>query len=193
MSTTARIQELLDQLNEGGDQARDALLEHSLERLRLLARRMLRRQNDLRALEETDDILSKAIIRLHRALTEVRPADVRAFIGLAARNVRWVLCDLAREKAARSKVSYAAAPPEPSAPDGEPADLLEWADFHAAIEALPDAERELFDALFYQGLEQAEAAEVLGVPLRTLKRRWQHARLRLVEKMQGRMPGEALS
>jgi hypothetical protein len=70
VSTTARLQELLDQFHGGVDSARDALLEHSLERLRLLARRMLRRQSDLRALEETDDILSKAVIRLNHRLPE---------------------------------------------------------------------------------------------------------------------------
>jgi DNA-directed RNA polymerase specialized sigma24 family protein len=45
------------------------------------------------------------------------------------------------------------------------------------------------DLLFYQGLQQAEAAAVLGVSERTVKRRWQSARLALHEALGGRLPG----
>jgi DNA-directed RNA polymerase specialized sigma24 family protein len=50
-------------------------------------------------------------------------------------------------------------------------------------------EREAFDLLFYQGLTQAEAATVLEVSERTIKRRWQAARLRLVQTLGGKLPG----
>jgi RNA polymerase sigma-70 factor (ECF subfamily) len=40
-----------------------------------------------------------------------------------------------------------------------------------AIEALPDDEREAFDLVRIQGLTQVEAAEVLGVAVKTVKRR----------------------
>ena len=43
--------------------------------------------------------------------------------------------------------------------------------------------------LWYQGLTQAEAAELLGVSSRTVKRRWQTARLRLFEALGGELPG----
>jgi RNA polymerase sigma-70 factor (ECF subfamily) len=187
MSTTTHLQALLDQLQLGQDTARDALLEQSLGRIQVLARSMFRRQTDLRSLGQTDDVVSQAILRLHRALAEVRPQNVRAFLGLAARHIRWVLHDLARKK----DIIYVAEPHERAGPSEEPADLLEWAEFHTTIEAMPEQDRELFDLLFYQGLEQAEAAALLNLPLRTLKRRWQHARLALQEAMQGRMPGEA--
>jgi DNA-directed RNA polymerase specialized sigma24 family protein len=54
---------------------------------------------------------------------------------------------------------------------------------------LPPIEREAFDLLFYQELSQAEAAAVLAVSVRTIKRRWQSARLRLVQNLGGKMPG----
>jgi DNA-directed RNA polymerase specialized sigma24 family protein len=38
-------------------------------------------------------------------------------------------------------------------------------------------------------LSQAEAAAVLKVSERTIKRRWQGARLRLVDALGGRIPG----
>jgi RNA polymerase sigma factor (sigma-70 family) len=179
MNTTARLQELLDQLHAGQEPARDALLEQSLDRVRLLAQRMFRRQNDLRRQAETDDVVSKAMLRLHRALAQVRPPNVRAFYGLAATHIRFVLRDLVREKAADQRVTFLAEPGDPPTTTDEPSDLAQWSEFHERIAALPDEQRELFDLLFYQGLEQAEAAELLGMPLRTLKRKWQHARLAL--------------
>ena len=41
----------------------------------------------------------------------------------------------------------------------------------AAIDALPDAEREAFDLVRIQGMTQAEAASVLGVSTMTVHRR----------------------
>lgn len=190
MTTTAHLQELLNSLQSRCDDARDALLNHSLNRIRLLAQKMFRRQADLRVLAETDDVVSNAMIRLHRALESVRPETVRAFYGLAAQHIRWVLQDLIREKQNRVAVEYRADPVDRADPIGEPSDLLSWSDFHDCISKLPLADRELFDALFYQGLEQAEAADLLGIPLRTLKRRWLNARLHLVELLKGQMPGE---
>jgi RNA polymerase sigma-70 factor (ECF subfamily) len=54
--------------------------------------------------------------------------------------------------------------------------LAQWTELHQQINAMPDEERELVDLLFYQGLTQAEAAEVLNVSVRTIQRRW-HALL----------------
>ena len=41
----------------------------------------------------------------------------------------------------------------------------------AAIEGLPDAEREAFDMVRIQGMGQTEAARILGVWIMTVKRR----------------------
>ncbi len=185
---STHLQLLLEQLQAGHDSARDLLLENALERFRLLARRMFRRQADLRAVGETDDVLQQALLRLHRALTQVKPATVREFFGLAARQVRWVLGDLARKQAAARCVSYAAPEEEPQDAGGEPSDLLEWAEFHQKIDTLPDEEREVFDLLLYQGMAQAEAADLLGISVRSLKRRWQRARLRLRDALRGQWP-----
>lgn len=181
-STTAHLQELLNRHRAGDGAARDGLLEHSLDRLRLLARKMFRRNADLKAYDETDDVVSKAMVRLYKALDSVHPETVRAYFAIAANHIRWVLRDLAREPG-RTRITYGDSVPEPPAGGDEPADLEEWTAFHEAIEKLPEPERELFDLLLYQGLEQAEAAALLGIPLRTFKRKWQHARLMLSEAL----------
>jgi RNA polymerase sigma factor (sigma-70 family) len=191
-SSSTHLQRLLDRLRAGDDSARDVLVQHGVERFRLLARDMFRRQLDLRKLDETDDVLQKALVRLHRALANVRPPDVRAFVGLAARQIRWVLRDLASQMAAARRITYVNDGPlerdEPESPLGEPSDVLEWSEFHARIESLPDEERETFDLLYYEGLSQPEAAALLQTSLRTVKRRWQGARLMLRKALRGEWP-----
>lgn len=53
----------------------------------------------------------------------------------------------------------------------EPGRLAAWTEFHRSIEALPTEDREIFDLLWYQELSQAEAAALLNVSERTIRRR----------------------
>jgi RNA polymerase sigma-70 factor (ECF subfamily) len=39
------------------------------------------------------------------------------------------------------------------------------------------------DLLWYQGLKQAEAAELLGVDVKTVKRRWRDVKILLAEQL----------
>ncbi len=74
---------------------------------------------------------------------------------------------------------------KPPTASGEPTTLLEWSEFHEWVDSLPDDEREVFDLLWYQQLTQEQAAEVLGVTTRTIRRRWQDARLKLCKARLG--------
>jgi RNA polymerase sigma-70 factor (ECF subfamily) len=119
---------------------------------------------------------------------------------VAALNIRRELLDLAKHYFGPHGHGAKHASTGPADSDGaaepadrgdlstEPARLAVWGEFHEQIGALPDEEREVFDLLWYQGLSQAEAAELLGVSERTIKRRWQSARLRLHEALHGEMP-----
>jgi RNA polymerase sigma-70 factor (ECF subfamily) len=86
-------------------------------------------------------------------------------------------------------------PSDPSTGPGEPAEttfdpsrLAAWTEFHRRIEELPEDDRMVFDLLWYQGLSQPEAAQVLGVAERTVNRRWLAARLKLGEALGGQLP-----
>jgi RNA polymerase sigma-70 factor (ECF subfamily) len=70
---------------------------------------------------------------------------------------------------------------------GEPTSLAEWTDFHEKVDHLPEAEREVFHLLWYEGLQQDDAARILGVTTRTIKNRWRSAKL-LLQEMLGRGP-----
>jgi len=183
LTHSTHIQALLKDHAAGAPAARAALLEYTLERFRIVAQRMFRSEKALHALDQTDDVMQKGMIRLHKALETVKPADVRAYFGLAARQLRFVIADLAEQYRAREQaVSLDVLPEVPSTEKRqEPASFLEWSEFHDAVGRLPDEEREVFELIFYGGMEQQEAAALLGISERTLRRRWQSSKLRLAD------------
>jgi RNA polymerase sigma factor (sigma-70 family) len=200
--STTEIQLRLDRLRAGDESARDELLDIARARLSRLARKMLQGYPGVRRWEQTDDVLQNATLRLCRALEEIRPESVRGFIRLAAVQIRRELIDLARHyegpegpgrhhatRVGAGGAGAASGPPESPADTDDPVGLASWTEFHDTVEALPDQEREIFDLLWYQGLSQREAAALLGITERMAKRRWRAARLKLHERLGGRLPG----
>lgn len=194
---TARLQHWLDRLRHGDAGARNEVITHACDRLRALTRRMLRGYPGVRRWSETDDVLQNALMRLHRSLAEVQPKSARQFYALAGTQVRRELIDLSRHflgpegVGARHDTDGGEAAGRTPDHRGEPDTLEGWAAFHEAVDGLPDEEREVFGLLWYEGLTQPEAASVLAVSLKTVKRRWQSARLLLHRAMRGRSPGSA--
>ena len=114
------------------------------------------------------------------------PEDARHFYHLAELQIRRELLDLANRYRGPHGIGAnhhtdPAGEKLAGATDrrGEPSSAAQWREFHRTVESLPDEEREVFGLLWYNGLTQDQAAEVLGVSVRTVKRRWQRARLSL--------------
>ncbi len=70
----------------------------------------------------------------------------------------------------------------------EPERLETWARFHRSVESMNDEDREVVDLLWYQGLTQGEAAEILEVSEKTINRRWVAARMRLGMALGNQLP-----
>ena len=198
---TAQLQRCLDRLRDGDAAARAELLDTACARVTRLAHKMLRRYPRVRRWEETDDVVQNVVLRLHRALEQIQPATVRDFLRLAALNIRRELLDLVKHyygpEGAGAHHATTPAPKDDTHPDPgrepagrthDPERLAAWAEFHRQVEALPADEREVFDLLWYEGLSQTEAAELLGVSERTVQRRWQAARLALYDALHGELP-----
>lgn len=190
MSHTSELGDLLEKLRQGDPDARCRVIECAVERLRLLTRKMLRGYPKVRRWCETDDVLQNALLRLHRSLAELHPDGVRQFYALAGMQIRRELLDLAKHYhgaqglGAKHHSDRGKAAQRQCADPLEPETLDAWARFHELVDSLPDEERETVGLLWYEGLRQPQAAELLGISLATLKRRWQSARLRLSELLE---------
>lgn len=96
VGTDTQLQNLIDLALRGDSSARESLLHHACDRLLRLTRKMFHGYPNLRRWEQTDDVFQSALVRLHRALAEVRVESVRHFFNLAAVQVRRELLDLAK-------------------------------------------------------------------------------------------------
>ena len=188
VSFDIRLQQLVDLARKGNASSDRMLLEHAHDRLMVLTRSIFRDFPSLRRWEQTEDVFQNSMIRMQRALSGVKVESARHFLNLAALQIRRELHDLTRKYfgplgvAANHHSDH-----QPSDNPGgalhsiaaKPENLSQWTDFHAAVERLPPEELEVFNLVYYEGLTQEEAAPVLGLSLRTLKRLWQSAKVRL--------------
>jgi RNA polymerase sigma-70 factor (ECF subfamily) len=183
--TTAAVQRYLDQM--AGDAPAEpvvrTLLDRAVRRLHHLCASLLHRSYP-RLLRpplnlQVDELLGAVVERLLKALREARPATVRQFFALASQHVRWELNDLARrldEEPAAVELCEGLVPAPARSDSGLSPVGRRILD---AIDDLPEDEREAFDLVKIQGLTHAEAAQVLRVSLRTVKR-WVSRGLRLL-------------
>lgn len=196
--THHRLVSGLERLAAGDLEARDELIGIAAERMREIAHRMLRTFPTVRRWDETDDVVQNAALRLYRALAAVTPRDARGFVGLAAVQVRRELLDLARKhsgpesQAAHHETAVLRADGHEVAKvylAEDNADPLEriatWTRLHEAAGHLPEEERELFAMVWYLGLKQAEIAALVGISVRTVKRRWESAKRLLAQAVRG--------
>ncbi len=202
---TRTLEEMLQRLHQGDISARERLIEHSYERLRLIARKMLRGDRVSRW-EETDDLLQRSITKLFDSLKGVRPDSARGFLSLASQQMRRTLIDLARKHYGPQGIGRKHAtdlprkkgsqlpPIHENTPDDTsgPEELASWLEFHETVNELPEEERAVFDLYWYQDLKHDEVAETLGTSVRTVKRRWRASRLRLQELLGERLIDEPL-
>jgi RNA polymerase sigma factor (sigma-70 family) len=187
--TTAAVQRYLDALAD--DSAAEpivrALLDRSVRRLHLLCATLLYRSYP-RLMQpplnlQADELLSAVTERLLKAMRQVHPHNVRQFFALANQHMRWELNDLAR----RLDEQPPAQPFEegflPVVPSSGSELSASGRRILAAIEELPDDEREVFSLVRVQGMTQVEAAKVVGVAAVTIKRRLNRALRLLTEQL----------
>ncbi len=199
---TTQLQSCLDRLQQGDEAVREELTEAACERLRVLAHQMLRGDR-LRRWEATDDVVQQMLIGLHRALREIHPPTVRAFMALAALHIRRILTNLARQyfrpqRAAANHISngdtnsgiaWLDTPADDPTPSQAMVEAERWERLHREVERLPEDEREIVELMWFHDLTQEEAAALCGITRRTVQRRWIRARLKLHAALQGELPG----
>ena len=194
--TTVAVQRYLDAL--AGDAPAEpvvrALLDRSARRLQVLCANLLYRGYPRLMLPpvnlQPDELLGAVVERLLKALRAARPQNVREFFALANQHMRWELNDLARRldnQPAVGELSEGIALSPPSSVSRLTPDGLRMLQ---AIDGLPEEEREVFDLVRIQGMTQVEAADVLGVSIKTVQRRLNRALLILSETLDDLRPND---
>jgi RNA polymerase sigma-70 factor (ECF subfamily) len=140
---------------------------------------------------QSEEMLSAVVERLLKALREARPQNVRQFFALANMHMRWELNDLARRldeqtPAVELRDAVAQATPDSSVS----AISMNTRRILAAIDKLPEDEREAFSLVRIQGMTQTEVASVLGVSTKTVQRRLNRGLLILMEQLGDLRPPE---
>ena len=170
----------------------------SSERLLALSRTLKRGFAGVGRWEQTEDVCQLASMKIYKALQTTQLNDARHYFRLAAKKIRETLIDLARHYQGPQGMgaNHLTQPPAPAGTQAHgaplnydpgdmtrnPGQLAQWQDLHAKIEALSEESREMFDLLWYNELPQEQVAELVGVSVRQVKRRWRNAKLELIEQ-----------
>jgi RNA polymerase sigma factor (sigma-70 family) len=190
--TTVAVQEYLDELGAAAgtsvaEPIVSALLGRAVRRLHHLCTALLYRSYPRLARPplrlDADELLGAVVERLLKAMRAARPRTVREFFALANQHIRWELNDLARrldERPPAVEVGADAVPAPASSGSELGPDALR---ILAAIDALPEDEREALCLVRIQGLTHDEAARLLGVSTKTVQRRLNRALLLLTTEL----------
>jgi RNA polymerase sigma-70 factor (ECF subfamily) len=133
----------------------------------------------------SEEMLGAVVERMIKAMRDLRPQSVRQFFALANRHMRWELNDLARrldEQATAMELRESHVPAPAGLSKSSPASPV-MARILAAIEELPEEEREVFNLVRIQGMTHPEAARVVGVSAKTVQRRLNRSLVLLGERL----------
>lgn len=171
------VTELLVRWQDGDDSALENLLPLVYGELRRLAGHYLQSERAGHTLQSTE-LVHEAYLRL----VEQSPAgiDSRAhFFGIAARLMRQILVDHARERAAAKRGGGCRITLDESAMlSQKPAlDLLALNDALTELARLDEQQARIVELRFFAGLSIEDTSHVLSVSPATVKRSWTNARL----------------
>jgi RNA polymerase sigma factor (TIGR02999 family) len=170
---------LLGELQRGSDTAVDQLFTLLYEELSEIAHRQRQRWHDDYTLDTTA-LVHEAYLKL--AGPAGAEAESRAhFLALAARAMRHILCNYARDRRTRKRggvlerlpLHEAASLPDPATASDELAGTLVSLDEALKrLEQIDPRQSKVVECRFFGGLTVEETAAAIGVSPRTVKRDW---------------------
>ena len=179
MEDPANLTALLQRAQAGDGSAAEAVFEATYRDLRRVAHARLS-GNVRNTLLDTTALVHEWFLKFCRTRS-LKLEDRRHFLRYAARAMRTIIVDFAREKAAARRGGNGAregfALASPAIQKQAPEEILA---VHRALEALAGLDRRMADVVelrYFGGLSEVETAEALGVTDRTVRRDWEKARL----------------
>ena len=171
--------------SSGRADALDDLVPAVHDELKRIAAGYMRRERRHHTLQVTG-LVNEAYLRLIEQ-RDVTWQDRRHFYGIAARCMRRVLVDYARQRGAdkrggdRTFVALDEATDVPIQVRG--VDPVAVDDAIDALAALDERQAEIVELRYFGGLTIAETAEQLGISIATVKRDWESARVWLTSQL----------
>jgi RNA polymerase sigma-70 factor (ECF subfamily) len=178
------ITELLHRAEDGDDGAKAELFETLYEDLHSQASRLMRGQLANHTLQPTA-LVNEAYLRLARG-GGGHWADRQHFLAVAAKAMRCVVVDHARGKQRKKRGGDAVAVPLSSltlAFENHVVDLIALDEALHKLDERDARAARVVELRFFGGLSVAEAAAVLGAPVRSMERDWELARAWLFREL----------
>lgn len=166
------ITTLVNDIARGGARKGDPMVERLQAELESLARarmRTLGKDSEIR----TGDLVNEAYLKLFAGGADLSWENRRHFFGAASRAMQQIIIDLARRLDVRRSHGMRVAVPIESAET--PTQTLPLPVLLQLLDALDQTDTvagEVLRMRIFAGLSVAEAAQVLGIPLRTAQRKW---------------------
>lgn len=178
--STPPITRLLQLAADGDRSALDQIYAALYPELKRVARSRLRQQGRADSMGTTT-LLHESFIRLTKA-SELRLQDRRHFFAYAARTMRHIIIDGAREHLAERRGGGALHETLGGdaalqiADTGASEELIRVTEALLELEKIDPELAELVDMRYFGGFSESEIAELQGVSDRTVRRRWDKAR-----------------
>ena len=130
----------------------------------------------------SEDVVQQAFTNVWRAAAGYRRerGPATGWLFAIARNAA---VDALRSREAPSRWEVPDLPDDGPGPDERAAAAEQAFRVHAAVDRLPDHEREVIELAYYDGLSQSEVAARLGAPLGTVKTRTRRALAHLADRL----------
>jgi RNA polymerase sigma factor (TIGR02999 family) len=167
----------------GNPEAVSDAFEAAYDELRRIARRQLRARRPGETLRPTA-LVNEAFLKL--AGRSIDPADRHHFLALAARAMRQVLVDYARERGARKRGGdrrRTTLDDGTVSIDGIAEEMLGIDRALTALGRVDEGLARLVEWRFFGGMTEEEIATAMGVTARTVRRDWQKARAFLYREL----------
>jgi RNA polymerase sigma factor (TIGR02999 family) len=183
-SQSTEIGSLLRDIRQGSSKAEELLMNAVYQELKRLAARRMRNERDNHTLQTTA-VVHEAYLRLAAGgLQNIN--DRRHFFALAAHQMRSVLVDYARARAARKRGSGVVQiefmeDHKKQSPLGM--DVLEIDEALDRFQKEHDRPGRVVELKFFGGYTDEEIAEILEVALITVRRDWTFARAWLAQQL----------
>ena len=176
---------LLEHWRKGDQSALDDLIPLVYDELRIIARSRLRNEHRHLTLLRTDVLVNEAYLRLF-SQKDVTYESRNHFFGFAARVMRQVLVDYAREYRAEKRgggVERVYVESIDGFTNEKAGDLVRLDLALQALETMDERKCRIVEMRYFAGLTIEETARVLDMSVTTLKREWTMARAWLLRSL----------